>query len=46
MDKKDMEEMILKILNGDSSSWLHLMDHDRKRIAKRIAETLDTGGIE
>lgn len=35
------EEIILKVLNEDTSSWVHLMEHDRKCIAKTLAKILD-----
>lgn len=38
----EKEEIILKVLNEDASSWVHLMEHDRKRIAKTLAKILDT----
>ena len=36
------EEIILKVLHEDTSSWVHLMEHDRKRIAQTLAKTLDS----
>lgn len=36
------EEIILKILNEDVSSWVHLMNHDRKRISQTIVKALDS----
>lgn len=42
----EIPEIILKVLNEDSSSWIHLMDHDRIRIAKAIAEALGTMGAK
>lgn len=35
------EEIILKILNKDVSSYIHLMNHDRKRIAQKINKALE-----
>ncbi len=37
----EKEEIILKVLNEDTSAWLYLMEHDRKRIAKTLAKILD-----
>ena len=38
----EKEEIILKVLNEDTSAWVRLMEHDRKRIAKTLAKILDT----
>lgn len=35
------EEIILNVLNEDVSSYIHLMEHDRKRLAHAIAKILD-----
>lgn len=40
IDMLKIEEIVLNILNEDSSSFIHLMDHDRKRISQKIAQTL------
>ena len=37
----NLESVILTELNADASSWVHLSNHDRERIAKRIAVTLE-----
>jgi len=34
------ERIILCELNKDPSSWIHLMEHDKKRIASNIATAL------
>ncbi len=39
--KLKIEKIVLNVLNKDSSSFIHLMDHDRKRISKTIAQSLD-----
>lgn len=41
IDKSKLEEIVLNILNKDSSSFIHLMNHDRKRISQIIAQKLD-----
>ena len=41
INKQKIEEIVLKILNEDPSSFIHLMNHDRKRISQTIAQTLD-----
>lgn len=41
IDKQKIEEIVLNILNKDSSSFVHLMNHDRKRISQIIAQSLD-----
>ncbi len=41
IDKLKIEETVLSILNKDSSSFIHLMNHDRKRISQIIAQTLN-----
>lgn len=35
------EEIILNILNEDVSSYVHLMEHDRQRLAHTIALRLE-----
>lgn len=30
------EEVVYQVLKDDSASLIHLMDHDRKRIARKI----------
>lgn len=40
IDMLKIEEIVLNILNEDSSSFIHLMNHDRKRISQKIAQTL------
>ena len=38
VEKEGKKELILKVLNEDSSAWCHLMDHDRERISQAIAK--------
>lgn len=38
--KKELYEEILHILDVDIASYVHLMSHDRERIAKSIAKRL------
>ena len=38
--KENIQEIILNELNNDSSSFIHLMDHDRKRLANIIAQSI------
>lgn len=34
----NLYDIILKELNDDASSYIHLMEHDKKRIAEKIAQ--------
>lgn len=38
----EKEEIILKVLNEDTSSWIYLMEHDRVRIASTLAKILNS----